>query len=160
MANLNIKLPKPFDNIRSIAKKSELTVDEGPVLNTLKENHLVVAYNNSDYEPMYYLGFLKSVTFTVDSKQFEVNVIGCEGDIFSSHFDNIKYVSDLDCPKVYFDNGIRPNLGYFIGLVNTESVYKALVRTAPFDTYHTELVDLDSMCFCSDIALGICGKEG
>lgn len=161
MANLNIKLPKSFPAARRLAKDAELADSRDFIFGILSKNHLVVAFDhNDDYEPTYFLGFLRSVTFTARGKRFEVDTIGSDGNLFTSRYDYIKGVSDFDCPEVFFNNGNISAVGRFVGLVDTDDGYEALVRTSPFDRFNAELVKLDSMCFCSDIALGICGKEG
>lgn len=158
MSTINIKLPKSFLNTRNIAKKSELVVEKATIFDALKENHLVTAFDKpkGDEEPVYLLGFLKSATFTADGVKFEVAVISTNGDLFDATFDSIQYVPDFECPKVFFNNGTRQNIGHFIGLSETEG---ALVRVPPFGTYTTDRVGLESMCFCSDIPLGVSNKE-
>lgn len=158
MSTINIKLPKSFLNTRSIAKKSELVLEKPTIFDTLKENHLVAAFDQpkGDEEPVYLLGFLKSATFTANGVKYDVAVISTNGDLFTATFDSIKYIPDFECPKVFFNNGTRQNIGHFIGLSETEG---ALVRVPPFGTYTTDRCALDSMCFCSDIPLGVSVKE-
>lgn len=162
MTNLNIRYPKSFPTARSLAKNAELATTQDYIFGLLTKNHLVVAFDGDDdeYEPTYFLGFLRSVTFTAKGVQFEVDTIGCDGNFFTAHYDNIKGVSDFDCPEVFFERDRRPTVGRFIGLVETDDGYEALVRVSPFDRFAAQHCKLDSMCFCSDIALGICGKEG
>lgn len=158
MSTINIKLPDSFLKTRSIAKKSELVADRATIFEALKENRLVAAFDKpkDDEAPVYLLGFLKSATFTADEVKFGVAVISTNGDLFDATFDSIKYVPTFECPKVFFDNGARQNIGHFIGFSETEG---ALVGIPPFDNYSTDRCALDSMCFCSDIPLGVSGKE-
>lgn len=161
MSTINIKLPTSFTNTRNIAKKSELVLEKSIIFDTLKENHLVVCFDapKDDSEPIYSLGFLKAANFTANDVKFEVAVIGCNGRIFTATYDRIKYVPDFECPKVFFNNGTRQNIGRFIGLAESDAGYDALVRVPPFDTYETDHCALEAMCFCSNIPLGVSGKE-
>lgn len=159
MSTINIKLPDSFKNTRKLANKSDPVLDRSTIFRLLEKNHLVVCFDDpkdEDSEPVYLLGFLNAVNFTATGVKFQVAVIGSEGHVFTATFDNIKYVPDYECPQVFFKTDTQQAIGDFIGLTETED---AIVRLLPLGTYNTVRCSLDSMCFCSDIPLGVSGKE-
>lgn len=161
MSNINIKLPASFTNTRSIAKKATLVLDKEIIFKAIEEHHLVVCYDepkNEDCTPLYSIGFLKSAVFTSEGVRFEVFVVGCSG-MFTAEYERIKYVDDCDCPKVFFRNGTRQNIGHFIGLTDNGEDSVALVRVPPFDQYHTDQCSVKEMVFTENIELGIIEKK-
>ena len=161
MSTINIKLPASFTNTRKVAKQATPVLDKGIIFKAIEEHHLVVCYDepqNEDYPPMYSIGFLKSARFTSEGVRFEVFVVGCGG-MFTAEYERIKYVADCDCPKVFFKNGTRQNIGNIIGLTDNGEDSVALVRVPPFDQYSTDQCSVKEMVFTENIELGITEKK-
>ena len=134
-------------------------------LNALADGRLVVAYDTSTDEdcPIRFYGFLKEILFSSDgSVKYRVFCPTC-GDTF--RFDTVKIVQELDCPKVYYNDGELQGVGALVGIKesflgkNADQYINCRVRVASWSETTYRTVGVDQLTFVENIPLGITEKD-
>lgn len=130
-------------------------------LNALKHGRLVVAWDEDS--PVRFYGFLKEIRFSSDgSVKYRVFCPAC-GDTF--RFDTVMVVQELDCPKVYYNDGELQGVGTLIGIKesflgkNADQRIDCRVRVAPWSETVHRTVGVDQLTFVENIPLGITEKD-
>lgn len=138
------------------------TVEE---IHALKQGHLVVAWDTStnDDTPNRFYGFLEKILFSSDGSVM-YNVFCPECDC-ALHFDNVKVVQELACPKVYYNDGELQGVGTLVGIKesflgeNADRHIDCRVRVAPWSETIYRTVGVDQLTFVENIPLGITEKD-
>lgn len=162
---MRIKLNFPKNITASSLCKAATKYTTVEELNALEHGRLVVAYDtpkNDDLAIRYY-GFLKEILFSSDgSVQYRVFCPAC-GDTF--RFDMVKVVQELDCPKVYYNDGKLQGVGTLVGIKessldkNADQRIDCRVRVAPWSDNVYRTVGVDQLTFVENIPLGITEKD-
>ena len=138
------------------------TVEE---LNALTHGRLVVAWDTptKDNDPTRFYGFLEEILFSSDgSVMYNVFCPECDCTL---HFDNVKVVQELACPKVYYNDGELQGVGTLVGIKesflgeNSDQHIECSVRVAPWSETCYRTVGLDQLTFVENIPLGITKKD-
>lgn len=139
------------------------TVEE---LNALAYGRLVVAWDTptNDETPIRFYGFLEEVLFSTDgSVRYSVFCPDCGSTL---HFDRVKVVQELACPKVYYNDGELQGVGTLVGIKeesipgkNADRHIGCRVRVAPWSETIYRTVGVDQLTFVENIPLGITEKD-
>lgn len=164
--NLNkdytMKIKFPFIEPKKLEKHSVPLTKVDEYLNALEVRHLVLAWDDSEIkeeEPSYTIGFLNKVIFN-DTKKVKFSIIEplpTTHDTVELEFDHIAMVDDDHCPKVFYNNGTRQNVGYLVGMIKDPArmTYDCVVRVPPFSEKKVDMVNMDGITYVEDIKLGI-----
>lgn len=144
-------------------------------INTLTHGRLVVAWDTptNDDTPIRFYGFLEEILFSSDcSVKYSVFCPDCGSTL---HFDNVKFVKEVACPKVYYNDGelqgvgtlvgIKESVGNLIGVKesflgeNSDQHIECRVRLAPWSENCYRTVGLDQLTFVENIPLGLIKKD-
>lgn len=162
--NIKIDFPKNI-TARSLYKDANRysTIEE---LNALVHGRLVVAWDTSTtiYEdsPIRFYGFLEEILFSSDcSVKYRVFCPECGSTL---HFDKVKFVQELACPKVYYNDGELQGVGHLIGIKecfdeNSDKHIECRVRVAPWSETSYRTVGVDQLTFVENIPLGLTKKD-
>lgn len=160
---IKINFPKKI-TAKSLYKDATLysTIEE---INALTHGRLVVAWDTQTNEdsPNRFYGFLEEIRFSSDcSIKYSVYCPACG---FTLYFDNVRFVQELACPKVYYNDGESQGVGTLIGIKesflgeNSDKYVGCRVRVAPWSENHYRTVGLDQLTFVENIPLGIIKKD-
>lgn len=160
---IKINFPKNI-TAKSLYKDATLysTSEE---INALTHGRLVVGWDSQTNEdsPIRFYGFLKEILFSSDcSIKYSVFCPNCG---FALHFDNVRFVKEVACPKVYYNDGELQGVGTLIGIKesflgeNSDQHVECRVRVAPWSENHYRTVGLDQLTFVENIPLGIIKKD-
>lgn len=157
-----MKIRFPFIEPKKLEKHSVPLTKVDEYLNALEVRHLVLAWDHSEIEkeePSYSLGFLTKVTH-LDPKRVKfsvVEILPTTHETVELTYDHIAMVDDEHCPKVFYNNGTRQNVGYLVGLIEdpARSTYDCVVRVPPFSEKKVDMVNMDGITYVEDIKLGI-----
>lgn len=134
-------------------------------LNALAYGRLVVAWDTptNDETPIRFYGFLEEILFSSESSvRYSVFCPDCGGTL---HFDKVKVVQELACPKVYYNDGELQGVGTLVGIKesflgeNADSHIDCRVRVAPWSETIYRTVGVDQLTFVENIPLGITKKD-
>ena len=138
------------------------TVEE---INALAHGRLVVAWDTptNDNTPTRFYGFLEEILFSSDgSVRYNVFCPECGSTL---HFDMVKVVQELACPKVYYNDGELQGVGTLVGIKeaflgeNSDQYINCRVRVAPWSETIYRTVGVDQLTFVENIPLGITKKD-
>ena len=135
------------------------TLDE---INALTHGRLVVAWDTptNDDDPLRFYGFLEEIHFSSDdSVRYSVFCPECD---MTLHFDNMKVVKELACPKVYYNDGELQGVGHLVGIkepFRTDRCIDCRIRVAPWSDIVYRTVGVDQITFVENIPLGITKKD-
>lgn len=163
---INLDFPKNI-TAKSLYKNADqyTTLEE---LNALGRGRLVVAWDTptNDDTPIRYYGFLEEILFSsvgyAGSVSYSVFCPDCD---MTLHFDTVRVVQELACPKVYYNDGELQCVGTLVGikesfLGETDNKYiSCLVRVVPFSETSYRTVGLDQLTFVENIPMGITKKD-
>lgn len=160
---IKINFPKNI-TAKSLHKHATLysTIEE---INALTYGRLVVAWDTPTNEdsPFRCYGFLEEILFSSDgSVKYRVFCPEC-ADTF--RFDTVEFVQELDCPKVYYNDGALQGVGTLVGIKesflgeNLDQHIECRVRVAPWSETCYRTVGLDQLTFVENIPLGITEKD-
>lgn len=160
---IKLKFPKNI-TANSLYKDATryTTVEE---LHALAHGRLVVAWDTptNDNTPIRFYGFLKEILFSSDgSVKYRVFCPECDS---TFHFDNVKFVQELACPKVYYNDGELQGVGTLVGIKesfldkNADQRIDCRVRVAPWSETIYRTVGVDQLTFVENIPLGITEKD-
>lgn len=160
---IKINFPKNI-TARSLYKNTDLysTIEE---IHALKHGRLVVAWDapTNDADPIRFYGFLEEVLFSSDcSVKYSVFCPACGSTL---HFDRVKFVQELACPKVYYNDGELQGVGTLVGIKesflgeNSDQHIECRVRVAPWSETCYRTVGLDQLTFVENVPLGITEKD-
>lgn len=134
-------------------------------INALALGRLVVAWDTptNDNTPIRFYGFLEEILFSSDdSVKYSVFCPECASTL---HFDNVKVVHELACPKVYYNDGELQGVGTLVGIKesflgeNADQRIDCRVRVAPWSETSYRTVGVDQLTFVENIPLGITEKD-
>jgi hypothetical protein len=135
-------------------------------INALADGRLVVAWDTPTDEdsPIMFYGFLKEILFSSDgSVKYRVF---CPKHNDTFHFDTVKVVHELACPKVYYNDGELQGVGTLVGIKeesfpgkNADRHIGCRVRVAPWSETVYRTVGVDQLTFVENIPLGITEKD-
>ena len=137
-------------------------------LRALTHGRLVVAWDTptKDNDPIRFYGFLEEILFSSVGPEGSVRYsVFCPDCDMTLHFDNVKVVQELDCPKVFYNDGELQGVGLLVGIKESflgetaDQYISCRVRVAPWsgNVYHT--VGVDQLTFVENIPLGITKKD-
>lgn len=160
---IKLNLPKNI-TAKSLYKDATqyTTVEE---IHALGRGRLVVAWDTptNDETPIRFYGFLEEILFSSDgSVNYSVFCPTCDGTL---HFNKMKVVQELACPKVYYNDGELQGVGTLVGITesflgeNTDQRIDCRVRVAPWSETTYRVVGLDQLTFVENIPLGIIKKD-
>lgn len=142
------------------------TVEE---LNALAYGRLVVAWDTPTNEdsPVRFYGFLEEILFSSQGSEGSVRYsVFCPGCGSTLHFDKVKVVQELACPKVYYNDGELQGVGTLVGIKeesfpgkNADRHIGCRVRVAPWSETVYRTVGVDQLTFAENIPLGITEKD-
>lgn len=157
-----MKIKFPFIEPKKLEKHSVPLSKVDEYLNALEVHHLVLAWDRSEIEkedPRYSLGFLTKVTHLDPTRvKFSiVEILPTTHETVELAYDCIAMVDDEHCPKVFYNNGTRQNVGYLVGLIEdpVRLTYDCVVRVPPFSEKKVDMVNMDGIAYVEDIKLGI-----
>lgn len=165
---MRIKLNFPKNiTARSLYKDATqyTTVEE---LNALAHGRLVVAWDTPTNEdtPFRFYGFLEEILFSSVGPEGSVRYnVFCPDCGSTLHFDNVKVVQELACPKVYYNDGELQGVGTLVGIKesflgeNADLHIDCRVRVAPWSETIYRTVGVDQLTFVENIPLGITKKD-
>lgn len=159
---MRIKLSFPKNITANSLCKVATRCTTAEELNALADGRLVVAYDTptNDETPIRFYGFLKEILFSSDSSvKYRVFCPTC-GDTF--RFDTVKVVQELDCPKVYYNDGKLQGVGLLVGIkesFHTDRRIDCRVRVAPWSDPIYRTMGVDQLTFVENIPLGITEKD-
>lgn len=137
-------------------------------LNALAHGRLVVAWDTptNDNTPTRFYGFLEEILFSSvgpeGSVRYSVFCPECDSTL---HFDNVKVVQELACPKVYYNDGELQGVGTLVGIKESflgetaDQYINCHVRVAPWSETIYRTVGVDQLTFVENIPLGITKKD-
>ena len=137
-------------------------------LNTLAHGRLVVAWDTptKDNDPTRFYGFLEEILFSSVGPEGSVRYsVFCPECDCTLHFDNVKVVQELACPKVYYNDGELQGVGTLVGIKesflgeNADRHIDCHVRVAPWSETIYRTVGVDQLTFVENIPLGITEKD-
>ena len=141
------------------------TIEE---INALTHGRLVVAWDNQTNEdsPTRFYGFLEEILFSSDcSIKYSVFCPDCGSTL---HFDKVRFVQEIACPKVYYNDGESQGVGTLIGIKESgddliirkkSDQHIGRVRVAPWSENRYRTVGLDQLTFVENIPLGLTKKD-
>lgn len=157
-----MKIKFPFIEPKKLEKHSVPLTKVDEYLNALEVRHLVLAWDDSEdenEEPKYALGFLNKVTHLDPTRvKFSVvEILPTTHETVELQYDKVAMVDDDHCPKVFYNNGTRQNVGYLVGLIEdpVRMTYDCVVHVPPFSEKKVDMVNMDGITYVEDIKLGI-----
>lgn len=160
---IKLKFPKNI-TAKSLYKDATQysTLEE---LEALTHGRLVVAWDTPTNEdsPHWFYGFLEEILFSSDcSIKYSVFCPDCGSTL---HFDNVKVVQELACPKVYYNDGKLQGVGTLVGIKESslgetaDQYIHCRVRVAPWSESTYRTVGVEQLTFVENIPLGITKKD-
>ena len=158
---MEIKLNFPNTITANALAKNAVRYNASEELGALKYGRLVVAYDTpkDDDIPVKFYGFLNKITYDSNgSIRYEVF---CPTGGCTLTFDNVEFVEELACPKVYFNDGEWQGVGHLVGMLkptrgeNTDCHIYCRIRVAPWSEEHYCTVKVDQITFVENITVGI-----
>ena len=157
-----MKIKFPFIEPKKLEKHATPLNKVDEYLNALEVRHLVLAWDNSEIKeetPSYTLGFLRKVTHLDPTRvKFSiVEILPTTHETVELEYDRIAMVDDEHCPKVFYNNGTRQNVGYLVGMIEdpVRQTWDCVVRVPPFSEKKVDIVNMDGITYVEDIKLGI-----
>lgn len=138
------------------------TIEE---LQALTRGRLVVAWDTSTNEdsPIRFYGFLEEILYNSEcSVKYSVYCPDCGSTL---HFDKVKVVQELACPKIYYNDGKLQGVGTLVGIKesflgeNSDQHIECCVRVAPWSETSYLTVGVDQLTFVENIPLGLTKKD-
>lgn len=160
---IKINFPKNI-TAKSLYKDADLysTIEE---LHALVYGRLVVAWDTPTNEdsPIRFYGFIEEVLFSSEgSVKYSVFCPDCGSTL---HFDRVKFVQELACPKVYYNDGELQGVGTLVGIKelflgkNSDQHIECRVRVAPWSVTSYRTVGVDQLTFVENIPMGLTKKD-
>ena len=162
---MRIKLNFPKNITAKSLYKAATQYTTAEEIRTLVHGRLVVAWDTPTNEdsPIRFYGFLEEILFSSEvSVRYSVFCPECDCTL---HFDTVKVVQELACPKVYYNDGELQGVGTLVGIKesflgeNSDQHINCRVRVAPFSENCYRTVGVDQLTFVENIPLGITKKD-
>ena len=165
---MRIKLNFPKNITAKFLYKDATKYTTGSELNALADGRLVVAWDTptNDNTPTRFYGFLEEILFSSvgpeGSVRYSVFCPECDSTL---HFNNVKVVQELACPKVYYNDGELQGVGTLVGIKDSflgetaDQYINCHVRVAPWSENIYRTVGVDQLTFVENIPLGITEKD-
>ena len=161
-----LKFPKNI-TAKSLYKDSTqyTTLEE---INALAHGRLVVAWDTPtiDNDPIRFYGFLEEIIFSSVGPEGSVSYrVFCPECASTFRFDNVKFVQELSCPTVYYNDGKVHGVGTLVGIKGSflgetaDQYIHCRVRVVPWSETIYRTVGVDQLTFVENIPLGITEKD-
>lgn len=163
---IKLNFPKNITAKSLYKDATQCTIVEN--IHALKQGHLVVAWDTptNDNIPTKFYGFLEEILFSSVGPEGSVRYnVFCPECKCTLHFDNVKVVQELACPKVYYNDGELLGVGNLVGIKESflgETADRHIdcrVRVAPWSETIYRTVGVDQLTFVENIPLGITEKD-
>ena len=162
---MRIKLNIPTNITATSLYKDAVRYTTLEEINALAHGRLVVAWDTptNDNEPIRFYGFLEEIRFSSEgSVKYRVF---CPEANWTLPFDNVKFVQELSCPTVYYNDGEVQGIGTLVGIKesflgnNADQYIQCSVRVLPWSETIHRIVGVDQLTFVENIPLGITKKD-
>ena len=165
---MKIKLNFPKNITANSLHKDATQYTTADELNALGHGRLVVAWDTptNDNTPIRFYGFLEEIVFSSVGPEGSVKYkVFCPECNYTLHFNNVKVVQELACPKVYYNDGESQGVGTLVGIKesfhgeNSDQYIECSVRVAPWSGNVYLIMGLDQLTFVENIPLGLTKKD-